>query len=251
MNTYNNNYWGNPGYPVNNYGYNRPKLPDPTNPLTKEQMNLLKQKAPEFTLAISQIDSLKAICTHRNNEGETLIQNNDGSGTVTCSICGTRFKPTMLDQDSVTEIFRAAIDCLETIKIMYMDIPDDVAKGFFQMIPFLEKAPQMYKIANDHYSRYSNGSVMSRDYNNGGNAFNLFAAMMNPGMMMGMGMPQQVPYGQGMGMPAQNGMMTQPNMAPPVQEVSMGMPNGNPFDVGSTPSMDAAKTVTDNKQYKL
>lgn len=251
MNNFNNNYWANPGYAVNNYAYNRPKLPDPTNPLTKEDMAMLKQKAPEFSLAISQVDSLKAICTHRNNEGETLSQNSDG--TVTCTICGTKFKPTLTDQKTVEEIFRAAIDCLETMKIMYMDIPVDVARGYFQMIPFLEKAPQMYKIANDHYSRYSNGTVMSRDYNNGANAFALYSAMMNPGMMMGMGMPQQqVPYGQGM--PMQNngmGMMNQPGPAP-VQEVTMGMPNGaNPFDVGSMPTMDAAKTTTDNKQYTL
>ena len=47
----------------------------------------------------------------------------------------------------------------------------------------------------------------------------------------------------------QPGMM-QPNVAP-VPDVTMGMPNGaNPFDAAS-PAMDAAKTVTDNKQYSL
>ena len=249
MNNFNNNFWGNPGYAVNNYGYNRPKLPDPTNPLTTEQMNMLKQKAPEFTLAISQIDELKAICTHRDKNGETLIQNTDGS--VTCSICGTTFTPMKVNMETVEQVTKSITDILETTKIMFMDIPNDVARGFFQMIPFIYKIPQMYKIANDHYSRYSNSSVMSRDYNNGANAFALYSAMMNPGMMMGMGMPQQqAPYGQP-GMPMQNGMMNQPGAAP-VPDVTMGMPNGaNPFDVGSMPTMDAAKTTTDNKQYTL
>ena len=232
-----NNYWGNQGYAAN-YGYAKPKLPNPTNPLTKDEMNLLKQKAPQFSLAVSQVDALKAICTHRDSNGETLIQNSDG--TVTCAICGTTFNPVNADLDTITQIFKSVVDCLETMKIMYMDIPDEVAKSYFQMIPYLEKGPQLFKIANDHYSRYSNTSVMSRDYNNG-NAFALYSALMNPGMAMGMGMPQQMPYGQ-------------PGMAPqanPVPDVTMGAANGmNPFD-STSPSMDAAKTVTDNKQYSL
>ena len=244
-NMYNNNYWGIQGYAAN-YGYAKPKLPNPTNPLSKEDMALLKQKAPGFSLAISQVDALKAICTHRNETGESLQPNSDG--TVTCTICGARFTPVNADMDTVEQIFKHVIDCLETMKIMYLDIPDDVAKQYFQMIPFLEKGPQLYKISLDHYSKYNNSSVISNNYNNGGNAFNLFSAIMNPGMAMGMGMPQQamnMPYGQpgmaqGMVMPQQ-----------PVQDVTAGVMNGaNPFDV-SSPTMDAAKTVTDNKQYNL
>ena len=74
------------------------------------------------------------------------------------------------------------------------------------------------------------------------NAFNLYSALMQPGMAMGMGMPQQMPYGQpGMAQPQQN----------PVPDVTMGAMNGaNPFDAGS-PAMEAAKTTTDNKQYSL
>lgn len=243
MNNFNNNYWGNPGYAAN-FGYAKPKLPNPTNPLSKEDMALLKQKAPQFSLAISQIDALKAICTHRNENGETLQQNADGS--VTCTICGTTFTPVSADMDTITTIFKSVIDCLETMKIMYMDIPNDVAKSYFQMIPFLEKGPQLYKIANDHYSRYSNSSVMSNNYNNGGNAFAIYSALMNPGMAMGMGMPQQamnMPYGQ-------------PGMAPGtpqpmVQDVTAGVGNGiNPFD-STSPTMEATKTVTDNKQFTL
>ena len=242
MNNFNNNIYGNPGYGANyGYGYVKPKLPDPTNPLSKEDMALLKQKAPQFSLAVSQVEALKAICTHRDQNGETLIQNTDG--TVTCSICGTTFTPVSADPETIAQVFKSVVDVLETIKIMYMDIPNDVTKSYFQMIPYLEKGPQLYKIANDHYSRYSNSSVMSRDYGQG-NAFALYSAMMNPGMAMGMGMPQQMPYGQ-------PGMAQQP--APQVPDVTMGAANGaNPFDVGSTPAMDASKaTVTDNKQFSL
>lgn len=246
MNNYNNNYWGAPN--PYNYGYAKPKLPDPTNPLSKDEMALLRQKAPQFSLNVSQVDSLKAICTHRDQNGETLIQNPDGS--VTCSICGTTFTPVNADQQTIEQIFKSVVDTLETMKIMYMDIPNDVTKGYFQMIPYLEKGPQLYKIANDHYSRYNNPSVMARDYNNGGNAFALYSALMNPAMAMGAGNPaMQMQYGQQQ-YAGQPGAM-QPNMNTPVPDVTMGMPNGaNPFD-SSSPAMDNAKTVTDNKQYTL
>ena len=239
----NYNYFGNPGYAAN-FCYAKPKLPNPTNPLSKEDMALLKQKAPQFSLNITQVEALKAICTHRNETGETLMQNADGS--VTCTICGSTFTPVSTNPETINQVFKSVIDCLETMKIMYVDIPDDVAKQYFQMIPFLEKGPQLFKIALDHYSRYSNSSVMSNNYNNGGNAFAIYSALMNPGMAMGMGMPQQamnMPYGQ-------------PGMAPgmpqaPIQDVTAGVANGvNPFDVAS-PTMTATKTVTDNKQYNL
>lgn len=236
MNNFNN--WG---YNPMNYGYNQPKMPNPTNPLSKEDMALLKQKAPQFSLAVSQIDSLKAICTHRDHEGEKLIPNPDGS--VTCGICGTTFNPiNNADANTVEQIFKTAIDALETIKIMYMDIPDDVTKTYFQMTPFLAKAPQLFKIALDHFQRYSGPSVMANNNNYGGNAFAMFSALMNPAAAMGMGMPQQqVPYGQ-------------PGMAQgtPVPDVTMGMANGvNPFDVASPTMAGASQQVTDNKQYNL
>lgn len=236
----NNNFynWQNPG--MMNYGYAKPKLPEPTNPLSNEEMALLKQKAPQFSLAVSQVDQLQAICTHRNQNGDTLVQNADGS--VTCTICGKTFTPVNADQQTVEQIFKSVVDVLETMKIMYMDIPNDVTKGYFQMIPYLEKGPQLYKIASDHYSRYGNSSVMSKDYNNGGNAFALYSALMNPSMAMGAANPaMQMQYGQ------PGNMQTQQ----PTPDVTMGAMNGaNPFD-SSSPAMDATQTVTDNKQFKL
>ena len=239
MNNFNNN-WGYNN--MNGYMYNRPKMPNPTNPLSKEDMALLMQKAPQFSLAISQVDALRAICTHRDKDGDKLIPN--GDGTVTCSICGTRFRPVnSTDPEAVKNVFQQAIDCLETIKIMYMDIPDEVTRAYFQMTPFLEKGPQLYKIALDHYNKYSGGSnVIAGNFNNNMNAFAMYSTLMNPAAAMGMGMPQQMPYGQpGMAQPG----------ASPVPDVTMGMANGvNPFDA-SSPAMEAAKTVTDNKQYSL
>lgn len=240
----NNNFWGNNG--MMNYGYAKPKLATPTNPLTEEELALLREKAPQFSLAVSKIDGLKAKCTHRDKTGDKLIANNDG--TVTCSLCGTTFKIIQATPETVKDIFEATTNCLETMKIMYPDIPNEVTTAYFQMIPFLEKGPQLYKIALDHYHKYANPAVFAGNYNNGGNVTALFNAMMNPAAMgMGMGMPQQMVYGQPMGQP---GMAPQTN----VPDVTMGTMNAgaNPFDSAS-PVMNniQPQTVTDNKQFSL
>ena len=235
---YNFNNMG-PGMNMN-YGYAQVKRPEPTNPLSNEDIALLRQKAPQFTLQVSQVDALKAICTHRDKNGDTLIPNNDGS--VTCSICGTRFTPVNTSQENVEQVCKSAIDILETIKMMYVDIPNDVTKSYFQMTPFLAKAPQLYKIALDQFNKY-NGSTLNTYNNYPGNAVALFGAMM-PGMMIP---PQYNPYQPQPGMAPQ---YAQPGMAQPVPDVTMGAANGvNPFDV-SSPAAEAAKT-TDNNKFAL
>lgn len=234
----NQTFWPNNG--MMNFGYNMPKRPNPTNPLSKEEMAMLKQKAPGFSLAISQMDALKAICTHRDETGEKLIMNSDG--TVTCAICNTTFRPVQANQETITQAFKTVTDILETMKIMYLDIPDDVTKTYFQMIPFLEKGPQLYKIGLDHFQRYNSSSVIAGNYNAQGNAMALFSAMMNPAAAMGYAAPQMMPYGQ-------------PGMAPqtqPVADVTMGAANGvNPFDVSSPVMTNVQPQVTDNKQFSL
>lgn len=244
MNNFNNNYFGaNPYY---NYGYAKPKLPNPTNPLSQDDINLLKQKAPQFSLAVSQVDALQAICTHRDKNGEQLMPNQDGS--VTCAICGATFTPVNADQKTIEQIFKSVVDVLETMKIMYMDIPNDVTKTYFQMIPYLMKGPQLYKIAYDHYSKYNGSAVIGRDYDNGGNAFALYSALMNPGMAMGMGNPGMA-MGNGM-----NNPFSQPGAVQnPVPDVTAGAAtNGvNPFDSASPAMNGAQTTTTDNKQYSL
>lgn len=247
---YQNNYWGGNGMGMN-YAYNRPKMATPTNPLTKEEMAMLKQKAPQFTLAISQVDSLKAICTHRDAEGEKLQPNSDG--TVTCTICGTKFRPAQLSEKDVEGVCETMFNILETIKIMYMDIPDEVTKGIFQMTPFILKTPQLYQIAMDHYKRYNNPSLLAGNYNNTGNTYALFSSMMSPGMMgMGMNTPQQMVYQQPGMAPVQPMMMyQQPTYQQPPADVTMGAVNGgNPFDANS-PAVASAQQVTDNKQFQL
>lgn len=259
MNNFNNgNYYGanqGYGYPYQQAGFGYaqpPKLPNPTNPLTPEEINILKQKNPQFSLAVSQIDNLQSVCTHRDPKtGDKSIRNSDGS--YTCTICHNTYN--LIDNatpEQVEQAFKLVCDLLETIKVMFIDAPDDVVRTYFQMIPFLKKGPQLYKIAQEHFGRYRGGQLTGADYN-GANAFAAFSQLfnpmmgMNPGMMNpGMGMPGAAGYNPGMPM----GQYPQQPQAP-VPDVTMGAAanNVNPFDSTSVAANNT--TVTDNKKYNL
>lgn len=232
------------------YGYASPvKKPAATNPLTDEEVKYLAQKNPTFSLSVTKEEQLQAICTHRDKAGnDKLRRNNDG--TVTCMICGATFRVVDTDQENIDAIFTAATDALETMKVMYVDVPDEVCKAYFQMIPFLKKGKQMYKIASDHFGQY--GSALNPANYGGGNA-----AMLLNGMLGGFGtsmynmqmmnQPGQVNMYGGMGMPQQNPAMGAPmQMGEPVPTAAPGV---NVFDAGAT--APESKPVEQNTQYQL
>lgn len=217
----------------NGYGYtNQPPAQVPfTNPLTKEDRELLQRMTPAFTLDATPEDIARAKCTHKDPSKHmfTLINNNDG--TCTCTQCGATFTMAELPEEEVEKIVGAFIDILQTIKVAYVDMPNDAVKTYFQMIPFIEKAPKLYANAMQTMKRLMPGAGVQNATPYGGNAFNfLNNAVGNPGMMYGgMGMPYQQPnmayqqqvdpnYGT---TPYQNGFTGFNQMAP--------MPGANPF----------------------
>ena len=62
-----------------------------TQPLTPDQVAVLKQDNNEVNMKLDQKDLWRAMCTHKDptTGSSTLIQNPDGS--LTCSICGETF----------------------------------------------------------------------------------------------------------------------------------------------------------------
>jgi hypothetical protein len=198
-----------------NMGYNPIPQPKFTQPLTAQRINELRNKGTAFTLAVSQEDIDRAICTHRDpsNGTSTLVQATDGS--VTCSICGHNFSPVESGVAEVEEATKIILDVLQTIKLMYLDIPEKTCAEYFQIIPLLEKIPKLFKIAGENFKKYEN---INPTFTSGGNmnAFNMFNMLTGPGMMQGMA-PQyaqpgyQIPYQQqpmgyqsGYAMPGQN-----------------------------------------------
>ena len=214
---FNSNFGGlNPG----GFAYqNNPNPPKFTQTLTDEQIASLRQKTDKFSLGLTQEDVWRGICFHRDKNGTTLRQNLDG--TTTCTICGYTFDPTQdMSEEDVQHAVDGIIDIMQTIKLLYLDMPEQPAKEYFQIIPLLEKAPKLYKIASDNFARHEQWNNFR--FNGTPNTVNLYN-MLNSGMMQPMG-----------GM-MNNGMMGQPMMGNGMYQQPMGgMMNNGMMGMGVT-----------------
>ena len=212
-----NNMYGAPmGYAPNFMGQgmvpNQQQMPKPGNWLTGDKYALLQKGLSQFKLSVTEEELAKGQCNHYNMNGTSaLIPDQDGSGGCTCAICGTHFTSREFAQEDVQNATQNVLDILNTIKIMYLSIDPNAALEYFQIIPFIEKIPQLYNIAVNDFKKYE--GVNNMVPTQGQNPFNIFSMMTmgyNPSMMggfvqqpMGYGMPQQVP----MGYPQQQPMM--------------------------------------------
>lgn len=218
-----NGYLG--GYAPAGYNYapQQQQAPKYTNPLTMEEIKMLRQKGEKFTLGLTQEEQLRGVCFHRDQNGETLVENPDG--TVRCTICGHVFDPVNgLTKDELEAAVAGVTDILQTIKMLYLDMPEEAAREYFQIIPLINKIPQLYERAAENFSRHEN---INNFRFNGAPSASLLYNMLGSGSFnptMGMGGFQQQPM---MGQPA----MGQPYMNQPIygQPQMMGQQMGQPM----------------------
>lgn len=256
MNQNNNQFYS----PFGGYGYQQApagmmygqaKTPKYTNPLSQEKIQKLRNNGGGFSLKVDQDQIDRAICTHRDpaTKQHTLVQNNDG--TVTCTICGATFTPCDgYTKEEVDKAVRLMTDILQSTKMMYLDISDNVCADYFQMIPFIEKAGQLYQIAVDNMRQYDN-PVMNGQYSS--NAFGMLNMITNPMQGMGMMPPMQ---GQFMQQPM---MGMAPQMVPqtPFMQQQAAMVGGNPFQAPTQNTAEqqsaqqAQGTETVQQQFQL
>ena len=220
MNNFNQNNFGMNPYMMGGPQYAPQPQARMTQPLTVEQIKQLRNQTPAFTMDVSEEDMLRSRCTHKLNGKFETVFNNDAEGTVTCSICGAKFSLLEIPKDSVDEAVRILVDILQSIKTYYVNIPNNVAIEFFQMIPFIEKIPKLYEIALNDFNKYDGAGMGNQSPNMYG--FNMLGAITSPMAYQMGGMPMNN-GGYPMGMPMGN-----PNMMP------MG---GNPFGGYSMPNM--------------
>jgi hypothetical protein len=149
-----NNFFGQQNQ---GFGYANQRVPKFTNPVTlnKDSLKLLQNKGSGFSLAIDEVDKVKAVCTHK--EGNTISLKENGDGTVTCWLCHETFRIEDMDESYVEELVRRMNDVLQVVKTYYVDIPVQVAETYFQFIPYLKKLPQLYKIALDNFNQHDMG----------------------------------------------------------------------------------------------
>lgn len=227
----NNNMMGFNGYQMGGYppqpGMQYAPRPTAkmTQTLTAEQIKSLRNNGGTFDLNISPEQGLKAICTHKENGNIVLVENSDG--TVTCPICGANFTLCYLENNQVEEVVRAVTDVIQSVKTMYLDIPEEMAKNYMMVLPLLEKLPKLYEISRNNFNMYDQSNVTNQTGNMFGfNALNAFASpafATMPGMM-GNGNPA---FGMNMAAPMNPGFMPQAGFMP--QPGYPQQPVGNPF----------------------
>ena len=211
-----NNYQ-NPNPYANAYTYGQPQPNiNWTNPLTKEGEELLKKKSPEFNvLDVSREETLRATCTHRDPATRSLTLVDIGDGSYRCTKCGAVFNMADVDEATVEMYVNTIVDLLQTAKTMYVDLPPATVTAYFQMIPFLEKFPKFYSLANETFRRAVGNSGIQSGYMSSNPFTNLYGAIASPVYPGAAPGYYQQPYG---GYP---------------QYQNTSDPNGNPFMAGA------------------
>lgn len=189
------------------YVYGQPKdghyTTKQSSTLTEEEYSRLVKQDTAFSLALTETDLIKGICNHRTLDGmkDTLVQEIDGS--VRCIVCGYRFSPVdpSMTKDDVNEAVGLVTDILQTVKMLFIDMPVEAQREFFQIIPLLGKVPQLFELATRNFSKHENYNAWGYRGANMGtmNMFNMLAGTLSGGAPMGPGM-----MGMGTGMPGQS-----------------------------------------------
>ena len=205
------------------------------NNLSQEEIKQLIKQENNFSLAITQEDRLRACCNHRWDNGQDAIVETP-EGLCRCNICGHVFNPldASTSPEALQEYVTNILDVLQTIKMLYINMPAESAREFFVIIPLIEKIPKLFEHAVKNYAKYDNfDPYRYNDKNMGTMAlFNMLAQSLNNGA--GYVAPQQQMAPQmdpsmGMmgGMPQMNPAMGMPMMG--------GMPGANPFGYNGAP----------------
>jgi hypothetical protein len=226
--------YGNQGYgqvPYNNgYNYGAMQPPKRSNVLSDEQIATLRQKGVGFTLALTKEEILRGQCNHLDENGNpSYVTNPDGS--TTCTICGHTWRSIDTTKDKVEEAVQVILDILQTTKIMYVNMPEQASREFFQIIPMIEKIPQLYQVASDNFRSYEGNYA---GYMNGSaNPFALFNSAIGNQGYANMWQYQQV-QPQMYQQPVQQMGYPQMQYQQPVQQPVYQQPAGvNPFDNNS------------------
>lgn len=182
------------------------------NTLTPDQIKMLMQNSEQFSLRITEEEMLRAICNHRNLEGTGDALTYDSvTGEAKCTICGYKFRPIEPDvspDEIVNDVLRIE-DILQTIKLMYIDLPAEASTEFFPIIALLDKVPKLFEYSIKNMAKHETNSWQWNNRNMG--AINLFNNLQNMfGGMNGMnGMNGAQGAGMGsMGTGASTGMGT-------------------------------------------
>lgn len=176
-----NNGMGAYNYPTGGYYQGmmyqgQPQKLNMTQGLTQEQMKAMR-KTGGFNLDISQEELWNAWCTHRYEDKFAVSV--DEEGNMTCSICGTKFKPFDGDVNAAREKVNEVIDLMETTKMQSLTLPQKTIQDVFQIEPLLKRLPELFAQTKNEYNRVFGGGD-GYVYGQENNAFAMYQTMLNP-----------------------------------------------------------------------
>lgn len=122
-----------------------------TNPMTKEDLELLKPVKNEFNMNIDPVDVARAKCPHKNTT-KLLINPIGGGNMVKCSQCGAEFDLTIRSKEDIEASVNNLVNFLEQMKLYAVNFDEEFYKDYMMMIPLLRKAPNLYEMAVQNFT---------------------------------------------------------------------------------------------------
>ena len=134
--------------------YAQPTKVEMNQALTPEEEQILKsQRNQGMSFKLDQVDALTGMCTHKSSSTKLPDLTPIAGTRVRCNICGEEFD--IIDDPA---IFASALDIvlsgLQTIKTQWIDIPVDMAREYFTIIPLLKKSPVALQYARNTWNKY-------------------------------------------------------------------------------------------------
>lgn len=221
--------------PNSNYGWTYPNVSKAqaqnTQPLSQDMIDILSKKNFDDVLAMkySEEDFWKSICTHKHKNGNSATvaeTDKDGNQYFRCTICGAKITPKDYTMDDVQKAVDEVENILQMTKLIFLDVPVEFAREYFQFIMLLRNLPKLYNTATRNYAKYNQDSaqMMNQQRAFGNNLFQSLNIMSN-GFYGSQG-PWTVPQQPMMYQQYPNGMY--------------GMPNNGVVDPNANPMMYSA-----------
>lgn len=131
-------------------------------PVTPEMSQMMLRDDDTLSVKISPIERAKNMCTHKypgKSEIALVESGRDEIGQiVTCRVCGESFHIIMDDPKAIaTDLQKTCdhlIDIMQSSKTLYLDIPEDFATEFFQIMTLIDRVPKVYEKGFKNFSQY-------------------------------------------------------------------------------------------------
>ena len=190
---------GFPGVQPQQFNGVQPQMmPVRKNTLTDEELKKLSGEKQQFNLALTEKEHLKAVCNHIGQDGRDMLEQDPmNPNGVICKICGYSFEPIASEApiEYVKEKSQEYINILQTIKLMFVDMPTDVSRTFFDTIGLAMKTPELFELASKNLAKYDNYNPYGNNYQST-SAMGLLSYFMNSMGQGGFGFQAQPVYQQ-------------------------------------------------------